>query len=412
MKVLFLVESATIGGHVISALTTARSLKGRGHEVTVISGEGPLAETFAAEFTHAVIPFHFNHVGRQTYFSFKSLETVRALARVCRRGHCDVIHAYDARSYIVAYLYSTFVHKIPITATMCGGLSPYYNIPLLGKLILFSEEQKQKMKIVYGWSEEHLAVIRNRIYLALFDGDDESARAELEGYGIACDERLVMMVTTFLGPKVLSIRQALEAMEGVVQRVPGVRFVIVGGKGDFYPEAREIGKRINERVSREAVVFTGLVKNAYRFLRYADVVLGQGRSAFEGMGFQKPTLIIGDKGYAGTIQDCTIDDIAFYNFSGRNCRDQVALTVLASEITRLLEDEKYAEDVAIFGEEYVRRELDIEAGVERILDVYQENRAWFERQSRWKLACHLGWPLLPILADNYLNAAKKVLAPS
>lgn len=409
MKVLLLVESATIGGHVISALTTARCLKKRGHEVSVISGEGPLADTFASEFPHTVIPYHFRHAGRQTYFSFKSLETVRALAGGVGEREFEVIHAFDARSYIVAYWYALLFRRIPVAATMCGGISPYYDIPALGRLIVFSEEQRKKMKGIYGWPDERLAVIRNRMQLALFEADDDSARQELAEKGVSCDEKMVMMVTTFLGPKVRSIRQALEAMEEVLSSLGDVRFVVVGGKGEFFDEAREIGRGINERLGREAVVFMGLVKNAYRFLRHAAVVLGQGRSAFEGMGFGKPTLIIGDKGYAGTVQRSTIDGIAYCNFSGRNGKDEAPAAVMAGEIARLLGDPAYAGEAAAFGRDYLKNELDIEAGIERIVEVYRANQSWFGSQPKWKLAWHLGKPLIHIVADNYLNAAKRML---
>lgn len=407
MRILIIVESATIGGHVITALTTARALRRRGHEITVATGDGPLKRVFADEFSHYCLPFYYDYCDRMTYFSLRSIRTVQALRGGVLRDSFDMIHAFDARSFLVAYLNVALFKKTPITATICGGVSPFYNIPSIGKLIVFSKEQLTKMVEVFNWKSTNLVVVRNRINTSIFDSLCVQAFRDLSDLGIDKNNRIVMLVTTFLEPKVLSIKQALSTMSLVLKKNVDTKFVIVGGKGDFYNQAIKEAEEINNNLGRKAIVFTGLVENAYRYLAYADVVLGQGRSAFEGMGFGKPTIIIGENGFAGTVLSENVESQGYYNFSGRNQLEPVSSAYFASEISKLLSDSEYAKQCSAFAQSFLAQELDIEAGIKRIEDVYELNRAWFRRASRVRLWRSLVKSLGPILFDNYYNALKR-----
>lgn len=409
MKILILLEKATIGGHVLSALTAGKELKKRGHDVAIVAGYGSYAPEIRKTFELYEIPFFYEHSKRQTYFTWGSLRTVRALAEVTAGRNFDLIHSFDSRSYIVATLFNLFYQPIPLACTICGGVAPYYNLPHIGKLIVFSPEQKKKMIERYGWNPGHVAVIRSRLDMDQFAVADTEVDALCRGYGIEPNGNNIMMITTFLGPKVKPVKNVLEAMEIVLKKNPDFRFIMIGAKGDFYEDAKKIGGLINERLQREAILFTGKIVGAYRLLKAARIVLGQGRSAFEGMAFSKPTLIVGDLGYAGTVCEESIDDLAYYNFSGRNNKALISAADLADAIQKLIENRDYYEQVGRFGRAYVEKNIAITAHIAEIEKAYLTNMKYYKEESYAGRFLNLCKIMAPIMIDNYYNQLKRFI---
>jgi glycosyltransferase involved in cell wall biosynthesis len=333
------------------------------------------------------------------------------LANIVENWKPDCIHAFDARSHILASIVS-IQRQVAVNCTLCGGIAPYYNIPLLGKIIVFSPEQKEKLIKVFGWKERNIEIINSRLDMEQFDRtqEDEVDRLYRE-HGININDKNIMMITNFLGPKVEAIQQVLEVIRGILPKYAEARLIIIGGGGDFFQKAQEIKKSINVKCGREGVVFTGPIMNAHKFLAKSYMVLGVGRSAFEGMAYRKPTLIVGEKGFAGTVSEKTIKEISYYNFSGRNNRDMKKPQDLAMEIERLLVDKDYYESARNFGIEFLRRFIDIKAGIERIEEVYRANTIFAGTTSRIYRVLNMIRVLTPIIFDNYYNQVKSKLLP-
>jgi hypothetical protein len=182
--------------------------------------------------------------------------------------------------------------------------------------------------------------------------------------------------------------------------------IIIGGRGDFFVAAREMGEGINKECGRDAVMYTGTVPNAYRFLQASKITIGVGRSAFEGMAYKKPTLVVGEKGYAGTVNEGNIAEISYYNFSGRNNKTAIPPVELAKEIRRLLIDPKYYESVQHFGEDFLRENIDIKAGIDKIEEVYGINALYARKSLRVYRTINMMKILFLILVDNYYNQFK------
>ena len=411
MKILILIEIASLGGHALSALTTGRELKRRGHEVVFAGGEGPLRKEIEKEFYFQELTYCYEHAGRETYFTWDSLKTLKQLSNIVEKWKPDCIHAFDARSYILGTILS-IQRQVAVNCTLCGGITPYYNVPLVGKIIVFCPEQKEKLSRVFGWKERNIEIIRSRLDMEQFDRtqEDEVDRLYRE-HGININDKNIMMVTNFLGPKVNAIKQVLEAMQIIFGKHNDVRLVIIGGRGEFYQNAQEMRDDINRKCGRERICFTGPIMNAHRFLARSYMVLGVGRSAFEGMAYRKPTVIVGEKGFGGTVSEKTIEEISYYNFSGRNNRDMKKPEDLAREIERLLVDKDYYESVRNFGIGFLRRFIDIKAGIEAIEEVYRANTIFAATTPRIYRVLNMIRVLTPIIFDNYYNQVKSKLLP-
>ena len=406
MRILVLIEIASLGGHALSALTTGRQLKRRGHEVEFAGGDGPLRKEIEKEFRFQELTYCYEHAGRQTYFTWDSLKTLKQLSNIVEKWEPDFIHAFDARSYILASMLG-IQRGIAATCTLCGGITPYYNIPACGKLIVFSKEQKEKLINVYGWKEDNVEVISTRLDMEQFEKNPE---AEIEAlckeYEIDLAKRNIMMITNFLGPKVEAIKYLLKAIPPVLEQYPDVSLVMIGSRGDFFREAKEAGEKINKTIGRKAIAFTGAIMNAQKLLVAGHIVLGVGRSAFEGMAHRKPTLILGENGYAGTVNKDNIEEIWHYNFSGRNNKHKVSPEILSGELIRLLEDNNNYESVRHFGLDFLKSHIDIKSGIARIETVYKENALYANNRRRMYRIFNMIKILIPIFFDNYYNSLK------
>ena len=411
MKILILIEITSLGGHVISAFTTGKELKKRGHEVHFAAGKGPLANEIKKIFPfHPLTYYHF-HGYRETYFTWKSIITLKQLIRVVDKKQFDHIHAFDARSYIIASILSIF-KKIPVTCTLCGSLAPNYNIPKSEKIIVFSKEQRDRLVNVFDWKEKNIEVISTRLDMEQFSKVNKEGVDKLyHKYNINLSDKNIMMISNFLAPKVESIKCVLEASGTFLKKHKEVRMIFIGGRGEFFNKAKEIGRKINQQCGREAIIFTGKVINAYRLLISSHIVLGVGRSAFEGIAYRKPTLIVGKKGYAGTVNRENIDQISYYNFSGRNNKTNAPSELLVNEITKLIEDKAYYESVMDFGVDFLIRKIDIKSGIANIEKVYEINKSSLQNYKRMFKTLDIIKILIPIFVDNYYNHFKSMMIP-
>ena len=406
MRILVLIEIASLGGHALSALTTGRELKRRGHEVAFAGGEGPLRKEIEKEFRFQELAYCYEHAGRETYFAWHSLKTLKQLLNIVEKWKPDCIHAFDARSYIVGTILS-IQKQVAVNCTLCGGITPYYNVPTMGKIIVFCPEQKEKLIRAFGWKERNIEIISSRLDMEQFEKNPE---AEIEAlckeYEIDLAKRNIMMITNFLGPKVEAIKYLLKAIPPVLEQYPDVSLVMIGSRGDFFREAKEAGEKINKTIGRKAIAFTGAIMNAQKLLVAGHIVLGVGRSAFEGMAHRKPTLILGENGYAGTVNKDNIEEIWHYNFSGRNNKHKVSPEILSGELIRLLEDNNYYESVRHFGLNFLKSHIDIKSGIARIETVYKENAVYANNRHKMYLIFNMIKILIPIFFDNYYNSLK------
>jgi len=409
MKILILIEIASFGGHVLSAFTTAKELRRRGHEVHFAGGGGPMQSEIEKFFPFYELTYYYEFASKPTYFTWKSLVTLKQLSALLVDRKYDHIHAFDARSHIIASLLST-IKRIPVTCTLCGGVAPYDNIPLSEKLIVFSKEQKAKLVNVFGWKENNIEVISTRLDMEQFENIQPHVVNKLcHDYQINPSNKNIMMITNFIDPKVPAIKHVLDAIPAVLDRFSDVNLIMIGGRGRFFQEAQRIGENINGACGRKAIIFIGPVMYAQRLLPAGYIVLGVGRSAFEGMAYEKPTLIVGEKGFAGTVGQGNIDKISHFNFSGRNNKTTTPPELLARELTRLLTDNDYYESVRHFGVDFLKKNIDIKSGILRIENVYKLNTVYNEKRPMSHKVLNLSKVLLPMLGANHYAQLKFII---
>jgi len=407
MKILYLVFQALLGGHVISAITIASEMKNYDVDPVFCGADGAMKEEIMTHMPFEKVDIPIFHGSRQSYFTWSSFSAVSKLRDVIKKHNIELIHAFDARSYFHAYL-AGILEKKPVLCTLCGGVDPYYNLPISPKIIVFSEEQRHKMIKTYHWQPESVETIRTRLNikkitseLSIITDND----AMLLGLDISLPK--IMMISSFDGTKIQSINKVLDAVDFLFSKGLMFQIVFIGGKGELFEKAKRRANEINQRFGNNRVLMTGPIINAFKLLQRADVVLGVGRSAFEGMAYAKPTLIVGENGYAGLVSPGEVESIAYFNFSGRNQSEVSSAENLAIAMERLLSDEALRATCGEFGRNYVSKEIDVAQGANRIYKIYE--RLLYEESgltdfSKWVsfLRC-----LAPIILDNGLHTLKQ-----
>uniref|UniRef100_C6DZV7 Glycosyl transferase group 1 n=1 Tax=Geobacter sp. (strain M21) TaxID=443144 RepID=C6DZV7_GEOSM len=406
MKILFCVFQALLGGHVLSASTVAREMQSCGHEVVFAGKEGRMSPIIAENIPFFPVEIPIYQGDRETYFTWSSLHAISELRSLIREQQVDLVHAFDARSYFHCYP-AALLEGVPVLCTLCGGVDPYYNLPRAPKLIVFSEEQKAKMVRQYRWEAGKVEVVRTRLDLGRIQAreaklDDDLMRQTRLISGVP----KIMMISSFDDSKIASIYNALDAVESLLSGGRRVQAVFIGGKGPLHDQVKERAQKINAHFGIDSVVLTGPIVDAFRLLQVATVVLGVGRSAFEGMVYGKPTIVVGRNGFAGVVAPEGIDEIAYYNFSGRNQGTQVPPTALAAEIAALLDDPGKAASAGDFGRDFVMREIDVKCGAARIEAIYRGMMAPSSMGSLFLNAASFIKSLVPIAYDNAAHRPK------
>ena len=368
MKILVMIGRAGLGGHVLSTITMAKALQKK-QEIVFGAGKGVLsAEIEKQGIKYVELPFFLSAFNQEyAYFSFFSWITIKKVIEVVKKEGIEIIHAFDAPASFVANFVAIFT-GIPVITTICGGPGPVYSLPKFQKLIVFSKEYKEVMINKFSWDEKDVVIIKNRI----------NFKEEIkDNVGLCCDfpftsqHKKIIMITRISGGKIRAIEYVFKATERLLSLRSDVDLILIGD-GQSYEKISRLAKEINNKMGREGIFLTGAVINANSLLRYGDIVIGVGRSAFEGMFWSKPTIIVGENGFAGVIEEETVEELEYYNFSGRNVEMSGDCKKLENVIWKILEDEQYALKVGGFGREYLEQELDVVQGVEKIEKLYED----------------------------------------
>lgn len=407
MKIMYVVFKAMIGGHILSTFSIAREIKSRGHDVIFAAENGAMVPHITREmpFVETSVPTWIGE--RFTYLTSRYLPSLFKIHAMLKQQQPEIVHAFDASSYLHFYLPCKLLN-IPLLGTLCGGVDPYYNLPKTGKMIVFSEEQKQKLAGMSGWDDSDIEVVRNRMDISgILSNENNPDPAELESHGINPAVPKLIMITSFGGLKIHGIYNLIEAFSIVREKLK-LQLVFIGKGGEGRKTAVEMAEAINTRYDDRSVVFMGVTKDAYRFLKDADVVLGVGRSAFEGMTLGKPTLVVGNNGFAGMVCPETIEALAHYNFSGRNQKEMVVPEVLADLILDIIQNKKKYDGICQYSRNYVVEQLDVKKGAERLIGMYEKMRGDENRLGLSDLFSLMRC-IAPIYVDNMMYTPKQYL---
>lgn len=365
MNIVFADFNAGFGGHSRTAVTIAEEFCRRGHQVRFLTGpigKGGVIDDRGFQRITVRLSLTGRFVGVR-----QALESSFPV---------DVVHIFS-ESGVEETVAACKALGLPVFRTICGGPPPRSVLPM-GAIISLSEEVKAGLALEPGF----VTVLRGRIATSelrqTFKLDDRLPYEELRSkYNIDPEAPIVLRVAR-LGPAYeKSVVQTARAVERLSARGKKVTFLYIG-----YPtllpseeRLRRIFAEINENIGRPVAVWArDESREAVRYTPMADVVVGTGRAAFEAMLAERPVIVVGNRGFAGVVDEDSIDDIAWYNFSGRNQRhnlsEEESVDLISKAIEELLDDDQRRVALGEFSRSYVERYLDVRTTVDALEELY------------------------------------------
>ncbi len=369
MKLFLFSTAAPEGGHFRSMVTIGSALQRRGHAVYIVSARGPgLRLATQAGIETLLLP---SPCLKSIEFNWRDFGTLRNLMRVHRP---DVAHSFE--NGIPALILAARGLGVSVTATLCGG-RPRRIMPRVAPLIVFSEELRSNM-IDLGIPPAEIHVIAGRMELRVPVRDPE-VDAYLQTLGLtSADGPFVFMICRTDVPKQRALHHFFAAAARYAARGTAGTFVHIGqGKNEAFVTAmRQLAESVNARAGRTVLVSTAEGAGApVKYLHLADVVVGMGRSAFEGMLLGTTTLILSNEGYGGPVAPGLVERLASHNFTARGVPRGDSAEVLGSfvsDLEDLLKDADRRILLGRFAADWCRDNLDVNEAAKRYEEVYAQ----------------------------------------
>ena len=358
LSIVIGLEGLALGGCPINALDLGRSLRERGHRVSVfaIDEDVPVSLLPYAEnsgFTVTLLP---------AGAGIASL--ARRIRDVAERESADVVHVFApwlGPAATAAMAASRRRRSAVVTNWMMANVSytPQCTPLILGTRMLQQEAQ---------------AAHRSRVWLMEPPVDVESDRPDpaagrrfRQETGIGDDEIAAVIVSRIdVDLKAEGIGHAIRAVGRL--DLPRLRLVVVGD-GNAADRIRQEADRVNAALGRPAVLLTGARHDPRPAYAAADITLGMGGSALRALAHGKPLIVLGEHGFARTFEAASVEYFYDAGFFGDEPQDDPVGHLAAQVQALLARDRRLA--LGDFGLAEVRARFGLAAGAERLESIYR-----------------------------------------
>jgi glycosyltransferase involved in cell wall biosynthesis len=380
LKTLVVMYDLAIGGSTVTAIDLAASLRDqRGWDFTILASPGPL-ETHVQE-----VGLHLR-LGPPGGCGIRPL-SARAIHDACRQERPDLVHAWDWKAIYTSYFVAGVRMQIPMFASVTSIAPP----PLLPAgmpttFVTAALAASDRARRPGGSYAQEAPINTDR---------DSPGAPGVQGarfartYGLAPDTCHVVIVSRLARDlKAEGIHRAVDVVERLARTCP-VDLTIVGD-GDAHDEIAERAQAVNAGAGREVVRLTGALLDPRSAYDAADIVVGMGTSAGRAMAFAKPTVVIGEQGFVGTVTPETADVLRLADFYGVGAGDP-GNADLESEMRALVSDAATRASLGAFSRRYAVEHISVDKLARDLGDWYVTAAARsVERHPRWLAGALLG----------------------
>ena len=367
-----------VGGHYRSGLSFARALLRRGHRVSVLfpSALPGLAAAWETSGIETIIA-HKTAVpsappgGRMP---FASLRHLRLIAALHGRAPIDVIHCQDEGA-LREGLWAATLLRLRIVCTRAGGEMKISLVPPTMDFVLYSQELKDAyLQSGQPFRPELLHVIPARFDLPPPSDDPRPSWP----MALNCRDSGAMhlFMAMRLKPDKMPWIESLERLMASAARAQVKLHFVLAGDGPPRERIEACAAACNQPGSSVRLHLLGAVKDEtvlQACYQAADAVIGHARGIIEGMAAGKPAMVMGEHGELEWVTPERVDVIAYYNYSGRHFRDAThSETTNLKNVLELLSAPQALSELGQWSARHVRHSLDVETGVESLLNVYDK----------------------------------------
>ena len=309
MKILLLTSEMNRGGVETHLYDLARELEKRGHQITVGSAGGEVADRLSpCGVRHVLLPWN-------THNPFRLLIARRRLSRLLRQDGFDLIHAH---ARLPAYLAAGLAKKrrIPLVTTVHAKFRTGFLTRRLSRwgerTVAVSEDLAQYVEREYGIPPRRITVIPNGIDVNVFRTRSKEAE----------DKPSVL----FLSRLDRDCSRGAELLLAVANRLsdslPSLE-IQIGGGGELYDRLRREADRLMRQNPTLRVRLLGHIEHPERLYPRVQAVVGVSRCALEAMACGVPVILGGNEGFLGLATEETLKAGEDSNFC---CRGQEQMT--------------------------------------------------------------------------------------
>lgn len=306
MNIVFLISSINTegnGGHYYSLIETVKNLQNE-HNCEVIN--------IGTQKSKALINQDFFNVTFFDSSNFSFFKVYRQVNLYCLHKKIDIIHSFDSLAFLWARLLSNKI-KCKLVLTKCGGANLFY-YPFCSNTICYSLENYNFFKKLEKYNKTELYLIPNRI--SEF-ADDEIRIKKLNNLIKNEHQNLfkflrILRISSYYEKSLMQLIDLVQKLNSLKVRC----VLIIIGTID--------NQRIVDNVKRMKLDYIYLINedfftiNAKEVIKYADAVLGTGRSFMESASKSKILLSPITQGQFPMLVSKNNFERAFeYNFSER-----------------------------------------------------------------------------------------------
>jgi glycosyltransferase involved in cell wall biosynthesis len=359
LRVLIGLEGMALGGCPINALDLGRTLRARGHHVSVFAIE--------EDVRVSLLPY-----AERCGFAVTRLPAATGIVPLSRR-----IHALAERqSADVVHVFAPWLGPAATVATATGGrrtavvtnwtmanvdYTPRRTPLILGTAALQREAQARHGSPVW--------LLEPPVDVELDRPDPAAGQAFRAEVGLAADETAVVVVSRLDADKAEGIRYAIRTVARLDR--PGLRLVVVGD-GNAAAELRQEAAAANRALGRPAVVLAGARADPHPAYAAADVALGMGGSALRALAHGAPLVVLGEHGFARVFEPATVDYFYEAGFFGTTAEPD-PVGHLAGVLAGLDADRRRV--LGPYGLAEVRGRFGLAVGAGRLEEIYRAGLA-------------------------------------
>ena len=343
-----------LGGSQLNALDLAVAVRDRGHEVFLVSGDGPITELATQQGLRLLT---LPGIGRRP-----SPSIARQLRRWAAEHSLDVIHGYEWPPAMEAWSATVGLSTVPVATVYSMDVAPF--LPRSLDLIVGTEQIGVRAT---GARLGPAHVIEPPVNTR-FNTPGTGGRALRECLGLGTDDLLITVVGRLVPQlKLEGILGAIRAM-GLLPQDARATLLIVGD-GSARDIVEQAAGELNGLGRGDLVRVVGEMRDPRAAYDAADITLGMGGSALRALAFGKPLIVQGERGFWRTLTPESYRDFAWAGWygvaqGGDNSR------ALVRELQPLLDSAARRRQLGDYGLELVRRQFGLEAAARRLVDVY------------------------------------------
>ncbi len=368
MNILMVLNARSIGGVETHVITLSEELSSRGHKVIVVSSNRLLGDILSnIGIKHYLASVHITTSLEDIKNILKYLYSFMFLFTLIRTENIEIVHVHGPSSSAILSFGVAKISKRALVYThhvsYVKGLH-FSALKVMGNhfdsIIAISGEIKDYLIKNINIIPYKIDIIYNGIKL-----DDYKNELPI----FSKDIKKIIHISRLDSEKISATFKLIKSMEHINKKISAKLIIIGGGEraDDIRSFANEISKTSNRQIEVIGEVNPIEIKD---YLYEADIVIGAGRVAIEGMAARRPVIFMSTGGLANPSSEEEMELIKHYNFSGRGFIRDFNPSDIAIEIEKLLSyPDLYERNITLSGS--IIRGLDINKTVSKTENIYK-----------------------------------------